>query len=295
MRMREYLGFLLISMLVLGVSAFSQDEKKEEEPKYGWSKQVVGNLNFTQSSFDNWSQGGEDSWAWLLGFNARVENDQPKTNWRNIGKVEYGQSKIGDASSRKSADEIFLESVLSYKMKFHVNPYIAVNGRTQIASGYAYAIDASNQEIRTEISKFLNPGYFMESVGFEYRKEETFRSRLGFALKQTLVTEEQFAPLYTDESNTEKLEKIRSEAGLESVSAYNRKITPTIVYATSLEVFSNMKAFDQIDTRWDNLISAEVAKYVAVSFAFQIFYDRDLSIKRQLKQVLAVGLTYNFL
>ncbi len=290
MRMREYLGFLLISMLVLGVSAFSQDEKKEEEPKYGWSKQVVGNLNFTQSSFDNWSQGGEDSWAWLLGFNARVENDQVKTNWRNIGKVEYGQSKIGDAESRKSADEIFLESVLSYKMKFHVNPYIAVNGRTQIASGYDY----TGAE-KLEISRFLNPGYFMESVGFEYRKAETFRSRLGFALKQTLVTEEQFAPLYTDESDTETLEKIRNEAGLESVSAYNRKITPTIVFATSLEVFSNLKAFNEIDTRWDNLISAEVAKYVAVSFAFQIFYDRDLSIKRQLKQVLSVGLTYNFL
>lgn len=295
MCMREYVGLLLIFLLLAGGCAFSQDEKKEAEPKYGWSKTVVGNLNFTQSSFDNWSQGGEDSWAWLSGINARLENDQLKTNWRNVGKIEYGQSKVGEASSRKSADEIFLESVLSYKMKFHVNPYLAVNGRTQITSGYLYAKDASNQEIRTEISKFLNPGYFMESAGFEYRKEETFRSRMGVALKQTLVSEEKFAPLYTDKNDTEKLEKIRNEAGLESATAYTRKLTPTMVFATSLELFSNLKAFDQVDTRWDNLISAELTKYIAVSFAFQIFYDRDISIKRQLKQVLAVGLTYNFL
>lgn len=294
MHMRKCVGLLLISLLVPGLCAFARDEKKDA-PEYGWSKAVVGNLNFTQSSFDNWSQGGEDSWAWLSGINVRLENDQVKTNWRNLGKIEYGQSKVGDASSRKSADEIFLESVVSYKMKFHVNPYVAVNGRTQITSGYAYAKDASNQEIRREISKFLNPGYFMESAGFEYRKAETFRSRLGFALKQTLVSEEKFAPLYTDKSATEKLEKMRNEAGLESATAYTRKITPTMVFATSLELFSNLKAFDQVDTRWDNLISAEVTKYIAVSFAFQVFYDRDISIKRQLKQVLAVGLTYNFL
>jgi hypothetical protein len=54
-------------------------------------------------------------------------------------------------------------------------------------------------------------------------------------------------------------------------------------------------SFEEIDVRWDNLFSAEIAKYLAVSFNFQIFYDRDISIKRQLKQTLSVGFKYSLL
>jgi hypothetical protein len=283
--------FLIWSaMAVLAMNVFSQDEEAAEEPKYGWSKEAVANLNFTQSSFDNWTQGGENTWAWLAGLSTRLINDQEKINWTNTGKFEYGQSKIGDDDSKKSADEIFIESVLSYKMKFHVNPYIAVNGRTQFASAYDYTV-----EPKDEISKFLNPGYFMESFGVEYKKEKIFRTRFGFAAKQTVVTDTVFAKRFTDKSDTGKKEKVRNEIGLEWVSGYNKKIYGNIVYATTLEVFSNVKSFEEIDVRWDNLFSAEIAKYLAVSFNFQIYYDRDISIKRQLKQILSVGLKYSLL
>lgn len=277
---------------------FSQEEEKEA-PKYGWTKTAVGNINFTQSSFDNWSQGGENSWAWLLGVNTKAVNDQERTNWATTAKLEYGQSKIGDTESKKSADEIFLESVLGYKLKPHFSIYGAVSGRSQFASGYEFkdstTADGGTIETRKEISRFLNPGYFMEGVGFQYNKGETFNTRLGVAAKQTIVTEEQFAPRYSDKIDTESLEKIRNEIGLESVSKFNKKIYGNIVYATSLELFSNFKSVEEIDARWDNLFSAEVAKYIAVSFNFQIFYDYDISRQRQLKQILAVGLTYNLL
>ena len=289
MILRRFTILMMSAVLLFTFSMFPQDEEKEA-PKYGWTKTAVGNINFTQSSFDNWTQGGENSWAWLLGFNAKAVNDQEKTNWATTGKLEYGQSKIGDTESKKSADEIFLESVLGYKLTPSFSTYIAVSGRTQFASAYDYSV-----EPKVEISKFLNPGYFIESIGLQYNRGETFDTRLGVAAKQTLVTEDQFAPRYTDKSDTESLEKIRNEIGLESVSNFTKKIYGNIVYATSLELFSNLKSVEEIDARWDNLFSAEVAKYIAVSFNFQIFYDYDISRKRQLKQILAVGLTYSLL
>ena len=146
-----------------------------------------------------------------------------------------------------------------------------------------------------EISKFLNPGYFIESAGLEYHKEDIFKTRLGVAAKQTMVTEEIFAARYSDDPETQKIEKVRNELGMESVSSFKKKIYGNILYSTTLELFSNLKAIDEVDTRWDNLFSAEVAKYITVSFNFQIYYDKDISIKRQLKQVLAVGLTYTFI
>ena len=77
---------------------------------------MVGGINLTQTSFDNWAQGGENSYAWQLNLNFKFVNDQEKTNWSNSGKFAYGATKTGDQDSRKSIDEIKLESVLTYKM-----------------------------------------------------------------------------------------------------------------------------------------------------------------------------------
>jgi hypothetical protein len=46
---------------------------------------------------------------------------------------------------------------------------------------------------------------------------------------------------------------------------------------------------------WDNLFSAKVAEYISVSFNFKLYYEKKISLKRQLKQTVAVGLTYSFL
>jgi hypothetical protein len=60
-------------------------------------------------------------------------------------------------------------------------------------------------------------------------------------------------------------------------------------------MFSNLEAINEVDVNWDNLISAKVSEYINVSFNLNLFYDRDISLSRQLKQTLAVGLTYSFL
>ena len=92
-----------ISILLLFTLSFSQEAKKEA-PKYGWHKEMVGNLNFTQNTFDNWKQGGENSWAWQLNINGKWVNDQENYNWENTLKINYGKTKVGNASSKKSTD-----------------------------------------------------------------------------------------------------------------------------------------------------------------------------------------------
>lgn len=276
-------------MLAISGFSFAQEEKKDEL-KIGWNKRAVGTLNFTQASFDNWAAGGENSWSWLFNLTGSFINKQEKGNWRNFYKIEYGQSRVGDTESKKTADEIFLESEYTRNLTKVLGIYAAVNGRTQFAAGYDYGIDP-----KVEISQFFNPAYFRESFGLKYTPSDIFNSRAGFGLKQTVVSDEKFALFYTDKSDTEELEKLRSEIGLESVSNLVLKLKENIAFASNLDIFSNLKSVDQVDVRWDNLISAEVAKYITVSFNFQLYYDKDLSLKRQLKQYLAVGLTYSLL
>lgn len=62
-----------------------------------------------------------------------------------------------------------------------------------------------------------------------------------------------------------------------------------------MEMFSNIKAFNEIDVNWNTLISAKITKLIAVNFNVKLIYDRDVSVKRQLKQTLTVRLTYTLL
>jgi hypothetical protein len=275
----------LVFILMLGINLAAQ-ETEEKKPEFGWKKEMVGNLNFTQNKFDNWSQGGEDSWSWQLDINAKFENDQEKYNWSNTGKFSFGQTKIGDADSRKAADEIKLESVYTYKLGEYVNPYASLSGRTQISQGYTYT-DTS----KISISNFLDPGYFTQSVGVGYKPNETIKTRIGAALKETVADKYPFA----DDPATARIEKSRVEFGAESVTDLEYKVSENIVFKSKLEMFSNFESLNQIDANWDNLITAKVSEYINVSFNLNVFYDRDISISRQLKQTLAVGLSYSLL
>ena len=281
--------FVLVMIFVFSLATFSQaQEKKKEAPKYGWKNEMVGSLNLTQTSFDNWGQGGENSLAWQLNLNAKFENDQAKYNWTNNGKLAFGNIKVGDEETKKSVDEIKLESVYTYKMNLYVNPYVAVSGETQLAKGYEYNPDGKD----SVLSAFMDPAYFMQSVGLGYAPNEQIKTRLGAALKETLSDKYGFAD---DKETMNKIETSKVEFGAESVTDLSRKLAENILLTSKLELFSNFKAFDEIDVRWDNILSAKVAKYVDVNFNFKLFYDKDISTKRQLKQTLALGLTYTFL
>ena len=181
MKLKSIVVVLLLS-ICLGTSVFAQ-EKPEEEPKYGWKKEMVGGINLTQTSLSNWTQGGEDSFAWQLNFNFKFINNQEKSNWANSGKLTYGSTKLGDQEFRKSLDEIKLESVLTYKLGIHINPFVAFTAETQFAPGYNY-----DTAPKTQISAFMDPGYFRESIGVGYYPNEIVKTRLGVALKQTITS-----------------------------------------------------------------------------------------------------------
>ncbi len=278
--------FLLMPLLFLS----AQEEGKEKDaPKYGWQKDVIGSLNLTQAAFDNWTQGGENSLAWQLNLNAKFINDQAKFRWANTGKVAFGKSKIGDQESRKSVDEIRLETVYTYKLNKYLNPYASAYGETQLAKGYKYT-DTS----RVAISNFFDPAYFVQSAGLEYFHKEIIKSRLGAALKETIA--DKYAVLYSDDPETDnEIEKSRVELGAESVTELSLKLAQNLLYNSRLELFSTFEALNSTDVRWDNVVSAKVAKYVEVTLNVQLLYDRDISRKRQLKQALALGLTYTFI
>ncbi len=289
MKTNQLLIVILISLFLV-TTLFSQEAAKPE-PKYGWQKSLVGGLNLTQTSFDNWAQGGENSFAWQLNFNFKFVNDQEKSNWANTGKFTYGSTKSGDQEMRKSIDEIKLETVYTYKLANFLDPFVAATGETQFTPGYNYAT-----EPKTQISAFVDPVFLRESAGLGYKPNEIIQTRLGGAMKQTIVQSTDYPVNFADDpETTDKIEKIKNELGVESVTDVNWKVTETTLFTSKLELFSALEAFDKTDVNWDNLISTKISKYFNVNFNFKLFYDKDISPKRQIKQAIALGVTYTFL
>jgi len=274
-------------MLLANCSLFAQDAE-EKKPEYGWKKELVGNLNLTQTAFDNWTQGGENTLAWQLNINGKALKSEKKFKWDSTGKISYGMAKIADLGSRKSVDEIKLETVFTYLLGTYVNPYAAATAGTQFTKGYEYTDDA-----KTEISNILDPGYFSQSLGLGYEPIDELQTRLGFAVRET-ITRDHPVP-YADDPETLDVEKTKVEPGVESVTDFSKTLIGEILLTSKLELFSNLKGLDEIDVNWDNIFTAKISKYIDVSFNIKLFYDRDISKKRQLKQSIALGLTYTFL
>lgn len=267
---------------------FQAQAGEGETPELGWKQSMVGNLNFTQNSFDNWAQGGENSWAWQVEVNASFQRTEEKFTWSNSGKLSFGRTRVGDAESRKAADEIRFESVLSLKLKKYLNPFVSATALTQLARGYEFADGG-----KVAVSNFFDPAYFTQAIGLGYKYGNEFKTRLGAALKETITLD--FPAPYADDPTTKKVEKTKVEMGGESVTDFSRKVSTNILFTSRLELFSNFDGIRDVDVNWDNVFSAKVSEYINVTFNVRLFYDADISRKRQLKQTLAVGLNYTFL
>lgn len=272
---------LLASMTFLSSSLYAEDEK---EPEYGWEKTAVAGANFTQNSFDNWAQGGEDSWSWQLDLNAALNKNEKNYEWTNSLKTSFGKTRVGDEESRKAVDELRFESVYSYKLGILVDPYCSFSARTQLAPGFDYS---EPDEIQT--SDLFDPAYLTEAVGASFKPAEFIKTRLGAAAKQTISRDYGYAD---DPDTDDEIEDIKNEFGAEFVTDIKLKLEKNLIYTSKIEVFSNFDTFKSIDVNWDNMFTAKISEYINVSLNIRIFYDQDISPKRQISQTLAVGLSY---
>jgi hypothetical protein len=266
MRIRlSFAAFAFSALIVTGLPGVYADQ---DRPAGGWSNRVVGSLSLTQARFDNWAQGGESTLGWQAAVNGKFINSGVRHEWANAVNLAYGMTKVGDDDASKSVDEIKIESVFTYKAGFYVDPYVATTAETQFSKGYEYTGSG-----RSAISDFLDPGYFTQSAGIGRVYKDVFRTRLGASIK----------------------EKTKVEVGAESVTDLNLTLGDDLTFDSKLELFSNLKASNEIDINWDNLLTAKVEKYISVTLNVRVFYDRDISKSRQIKEALALGLTYTFM
>lgn len=256
--------------------------QKDTATPLGWNHAVVSGANLTQVSFTNWAQGGENALSYTLWMNGNSAQNLAMTNWSNTLKLAFGQTRLGIQGLRKTDDEIYFESLLIYKLGEYINPYASVTARTQFATGYVY----DNAGTPTAVSKFLDPGFFTQSVGAAYTPIPQVKTRVGVALREVVTS--QFNQ-YADGKKT----KVRG--GAESVTDAEWKFAENMLLTSRLELFAPFKTIDEVIVRFDNSIAAKVNEYISVSFNVQLINDVTVTRRTQAKQVLAIGLSYQLI
>lgn len=270
--------------LLITTNAFSQTEQKA--PEYGWKNSMVAGLNLTQVSLNNWTQGGQNTIAWTFLLNGKFLYDQADYIWTNNLKLSYGQTKLGSADFEKSDDELFFESIYAHNVGWKVNPYAALTLKTQMSAGYKMI-----EGKRTKTSDLFDPGYLMQSAGFTYTSGEVFSTRLGIAIKESFTSN--FSSYgYADDPKTVEIEKTRVQTGLESASDLKIVLMENVQFKSSLSLFTAFQTIDVWDVRWDNTITAKVNNYVNVSLNALVIHEIAQTRRTQLKETLALGLSY---
>ena len=299
--------YLLLALsLFVGTNVFGQLERTKEEIErekafqdkaaktavdttkaYGWKSGMVAGVNLSEVSFKDWAQGGANTLAYTLWLQGASVLDLEMYNWANSYKFAFGQTRLSDQGLRKTDDEIYFETLLIYKLGTLLNPYASATFRTQCAKGFVY-----NGNVETPVSKFFDPAYLTQSVGVAYKPSSILTTRLGVGVREIITSEFTF---YADDPKTTEIEKVKAQGGVESVTELLLPVAENISFSSKLELFDAFSAMDHVIVRSDNTLAAKVNKFVTVNLNFLLINDVNVSPRSQIKQALAIGLSYTLL
>ncbi|MFC2085531.1 DUF3078 domain-containing protein, partial [Bacteroidota bacterium] len=253
-----------------------------------WHTSLIGALNLSQISFENWSQGGENTLTFTLTGELNLTYKSNSWNFKNYLKTSFGKAKIGDDDIRQTDNEVYLEDVLSYNVGWAVDPYISNTVRTAITEGFDYGKTPA-----LKITDFFDPGYISQSLGFSYNSSEIIQTRMGLAFQETFTDE---LKNYSDDPETkDEVEDFRFETGIESVTDAKFNVDENLIYTSKLRLFTRFENLDIWDVRWDNIMTAKVNSWLSVNLNVILIHEISQTRKTQLKEALQVGIIYTII
>lgn len=282
--MKNKLSLIMVLIISFASYLFPQQDSIKLDT---WLPTAAVGLNISQLALSNWTQGGENSITYT--FNGTGGLIYKSTGWTftNNLKFAYGRTKLGGTDFRTNDNELYLESVISKNISWPVAPYFGLTLLSPLGVGYTYTTDPP-----TEIAAFFDPGYLTQGLGFTYQQQKGFNTRLGIAVEEIFTRNN---TQFTDDPATAEVEKFKAETGVESITNGQYVLAENLLFKSSLRLFSRFKSLDVWDVRWDNSIIAKINDYLNTSLSYLLVYQKDQSVKTQMKEGLQLGIHYTIL
>ena len=281
---------LLAAMLPLGLCA--------QEAEEGWNHNGLAGITFSQTSFTNWSEGGENTIADNVFLNASLNYKKDKLSWTNDLKINYGQNYTDNNGWRKNLDNIDFASKLGHQITDKLYYAALIDFKSQLFYGYKYTDD---DKVLT--SKGFTPAYLNVSVGLDYKPNDNIAIYYSpVAGKLTMVADSAFAVRYGIDANKYVKPQLGSYL---KVNANYKLFEDRLTIKSALDLFTAYDdSFGMVDVNWDLLIGYNLTKLLTLTFQSTLKYDDDIKTfdddgtvhgaKVQFKEMVGIGLSYNF-
>ena len=294
MKKAHYFLFFIFSSLI-----FSQENIDSLNIDSKWKKSGTILFLANQSSFSNWSSGGQSSVSGTLKFNYNLNYYENGWAWDTKIQTAFGLNKVGGSDFlRKTDDKIEINSVIGKKFnnkligKWSYSSFF--NFQTQFAKGYNFGKDTNGNINRTEKSRFFSPATSLLGVGLYWKRDQDFW--INFApMTAKLILVNRFFTRDLSESQTyfgiKKNGNSRFELGASFRSFFKKEIYKNIVLQNSLSLYSDYLDNPQnVDFDYTLNIAMQVNKFLSTNIIVQFVYD-DNEIKRlQIREVFGLGL-----
>lgn len=261
-----------------------------------WKTKTSVGINVNQAAFsDNWKGGGVNSFA--LGGLINYKAEYSKESYSYVSEVilQYGKIKNKSQLQKKTTDRIYWDNKAAIQLSKNWYFFGSINFESQFDRGFAYSKDAKGNEIEKLLSKFMSPGYLTESIGFEYKPNKFFSTRIGTGTaRQTFVLDTALYRTNPNNFGVIKGKNFRNELAFQVVTAFEKEVFTNVMLKTRYNMFIPYDNFGHIDHRFDINMTAKINRFMNVSVTGVGLYDRDTDRKIQGSQTLALGLTFIF-
>jgi hypothetical protein len=269
-----------------------------------WQRSFVGNLNFNQASFSNWSGGGTNSIALGGVITARALYQRGRMSWDNTADLQLGYSRQAGLTL-KTSDQVVLISVLGVKVASKWDLIGSAYLSTFFAPGYRYD-NLPADRVRLRIANFLTPAQLTLALGISYKpttwfavRMSPFAPRLTYIADQGVRVRQDSSGLYVPDPTAAIYgvppgQNLRGQVlAFQIQTVFNRSLTENIALSTRYQFFSEYARLRNAVHRLDLTFTAKINRYLSTTFNLIGLYDRDFSDKLQIQQTLALGLVYN--
>jgi hypothetical protein len=201
---------------------------------------------------------------------------------------------------KKTKDRIFWDNKANLQFSKSWFFYGAVTFESQFDRGFAFFKDDDNAEQQSLISRFMAPGYFTESIGFEYKPTNYFSTRFGTGTaKQTIILDttvfnQRFNPGYFGVDRT-KNKNFRNELAFQITSQFDKQIFTNVGLYFRYNMFIPYdRPLDHVDHSLDVRLTSKINRFMNASLSGTAIFDKDADREIQARQNLSIGFGFTF-
>ncbi len=259
-----------------------------------WNTRTAVGINLNQAAFsNNWSGGGVNSMALAGLINYKTEYRKESFSYAQEAILNYGKVKSKGQLEKKTVDRIYWDHKAAMQLSKNWYFFASLNFESQFDNGYIYEMINGVEREKSLISKFMSPGYLTESIGFEYKPNKYFSTRIGTGTaRQTFVLDDSVRTVKN--YGVEPGYTLRNDLAFQIVMNFDKDIFQNINLKSKYMAFIPYDNFGYTNHRLDVALTAKVNRYMNTSITGVGLYDRNSSSKIQGSQTLSLGLTFIF-